>query len=392
MSRRDKIGQWLIYLATFLWFGFEILVYSKVKNIAWWKVSEVNTYITMIVLILLVSYIFFFQEYSYYEVIIILAISVVVCVSTVRSGRNEIMSTWLFVMVAKKIDLDKIVFISYFALLIFSATVIYLYLIGEIDETVLYRGGRLRHSLGFIHPNYLGIRCFQFITAHIYLRRNKIAIWDYILIGGAIYFVAAVSNCQTSYYALATLLVFLMLDRLFSYFIGGRELYLKVLVLLALLVNCVSVALTYIDVMKYPVLQTLDEYLSRRFSCCHKVMNFYGISLLGQQVQIYGVHFGQIYNKYFLDMAYSALIIRYGLIVYVLISSMYICSMIISRKNNNPMLVIILCLYAIYGIMENTMFSLRQNIFLIAMAQCLYVQPRGNEDKQPMRARIKIIM
>ena len=136
MTKKDMIGQWLIYLALILWFGCEVLVYSKVRSIAWWKVSDINIYTTIIVLVLLVLQMLFFQNYAYYEVIIIIAISIIVCISTVKSGRNEIMSTWLFVIAAKNIDFDKIVFISYLVLLILSCIIIYLY--STLDFLLLF--------------------------------------------------------------------------------------------------------------------------------------------------------------------------------------------------------------------------------------------------------------
>ena len=121
------------------------------------------------------------------------------------------------------------------------------------------------------------------------------------------------------------------------------------------------------------MINKFDRIMSRRFSQCYRTFKYYGIKLFGQDVQLIvnrpGV--GKHYH-FWLDNAYMSILLRYGPIVFIMFTVLYVCTMIMLKRMQQYVLVEILCLYAIYGIMENNFYSMSQNLFLLLLSYPIY--------------------
>lgn len=369
-----------MYFVIAVWFGFEIIFNSTVEYIFVWKKSDVNKFMAVFVLVLIIIQILFLQSYRLAEIFVLLLLSIPVLIGTIRSGDNMMMSTWLFVIASKHIDFDKIIQISFVVLVLGIGIVFYLYYTGWIEETYIYRGSQLRHSMGFIHPNWLGVRCFQLIIAWCYIRRKRIGVMDYALIVISAYFVYKVPNCKTAYYSLAILLILLMGYHISGFVESGKQFFLSIIIMLSIISNAGSIFLSYINLSKYQFLKIIDRMMSHRFSACHRTWMYYGTTLLGQNIDLYIRKMNVLVRRFYLDTAYVAIFLKYGVIVYGLFSILYIKAMSRYKKSNNGIMVIILGMYAIYGIMEKSFFSMTQNIFLLALANAIYDKNVLKED------------
>ena len=151
-----------------------------------------------------------------------------------------------------------------------------------------------------------------------------------------------------------------------------------------------SITMSLINVKRITLLSKLDKLLSLRFSNCYRTIKYFGIHLTGTNVNLYSKKMGLIYAKFYLDTAYTSILVRYGVIVYIVFSALYIYAMIYWYKKRNYMIVIIFGVYAMYGIMENTLYSLTQNIFLLAIAYPLYNKEFIDNTIEKAHKRIKI--
>ena len=358
LKNREEFGKYFIYLIFILWFGSEILINTTMTKVLFWDVDAFDEVMAIIVFVLLLIQIAFFQKYTKSEMIIIFLISVLVAFAVINASNNSLMSTWLFVIASKYIDFDRIMLCAYIMLIVLSLAVIYLFFNGYINEVVVYRGQYLRHSWGFIHPNTLGVRVFQIVITHFYLRRNKLNVFDYSLIIIMVFFLYKIPNCQTACLALLVFMILLIIKRFFEMFENGITIFSKAVILLAILANLLSVLISIIGVEHNRILMELDRFMSSRFSLCHKVYLHYGITFLGQNLNLNRIVMKHKIIKYYLDMAYMAMLLRYGVLVYFVFSALFIATMIVVYRNKQYMLIVILGTYAIYGIMENTFFSL----------------------------------
>lgn len=371
-GKRQIISKYYMYFIIALWFGSEVLINSNIEKIYIYEMNDINDFMSYIVLVLLGLQIFILQEYTARELIGLFLISLPMVIGTINSGHNILMSTWLFVLASKYIDLDKVVAIHYYVLVIMIAILLLLFYFGMVEDVIIYRGSIARHSFGFSHPNFLGMRIFQLTLARVYLRRKNISIIDYLFVALAVWFVYKYPNCKTAYYALIVFLLFLIIYKVIGVIEKGREVLLIAMGIVAALVNVLSIVLSIINVKSNLVLSRIDKVMSYRFSLCHNVFRKYGLSLLGQNIELVGYVRGVIARKYYMDVAYTTLLERYGIVVYILFSIAYLMSIYWAYRSSKDILLIVLCMYSIYGIMEPNYFSLSYNIFLISLSYPLY--------------------
>lgn len=373
MTKREQFGQKFIYFILILWFSTEVLFNSTLEKIIFWKKDDLNAFMAYAVLILLLLQIVFFQVYQIKELILIAAVTFPIILATLNSGNNRMISTWIFIVAAKYIDFDKVTKISYYVELVMTFLVFYLFMSGIIYEYTLYRGSVLRHSLGFTHPNQLGIRIFLLVVCRCYIRRKNFNFFDCAIIIASAYFVYRVANSKTSYYALVILAVLMIFHTIMRKLGGNFDKWSNVLIVVAIISNIASLFFSLNDIRKIALINKFDRIMSRRFSQCYRTFKYYGIKLLGQDIQLIvnrpGV--GKHYH-FWLDNAYMSIMLRYGPVVFIMFSVLYVCTMILLKKMQQYVLVEILCLYAVYGIMENNFYSMSQNLFLLLLSYPIY--------------------
>ncbi|MCM1155766.1 MAG: hypothetical protein NC392_10470 [Roseburia sp.] len=364
------------YMLIFIfWYSTEIIFNTTLDTIMGIPVNTLGNVINVLIFCALMVQIVVFQSYTKRELIIIIGITIPIVIATILSDSRPILSAWMFIVAAKNSDLDKIIHTAYKILLIMVPIVILLCLLGFIDDKILMRGSVERISLGFSHPNQLGLRIFQLMVCHCYVNKNKIGIANYLYIFFAIVFTISVPNSQTTYIALGILLFLLSFYR---YFEKQKkiimELYMKSLLIGACLFSFFSIIFSYINVNKYFILARINSWMSSRFSVCHRVWLIYGVSFWGQKIYVTEEErkLVGIKNALWLDNAYVSILLRYGVVVFLIFSIGYLClikNMILQKEY---LLVIILFLYSVYGIMETGLYMITHNIFLIAFSYLLY--------------------
>lgn len=390
LEKREEFGKKYIYSVLAFWAGTEVLFSSNLDKIFVWKTSLINDLMAYIILVLLMVQIVLFQKYQFQELVIIFLFSIPIIYATIRSNHNVIMSTWIFIIASKYVDFNKIVELLYNVELAMTILVVFLYESGFIDEFTIYRGSIIRHSMGFSHPNQLGVRVFVLLACRCYIRANKFNLIDWGLILVAAMFVNIVPNSQTSYYALVLLAVIMAFYVLMYSIDGNLSVFSSFMIFIAAGVNVFSVVLSVINLRQYPFLLRVNNIMSNRFYQCYRTFKYYGIKLFGQEVLlVFSKPAGRLY-RFWLDNSYMTLLIRYGIIVYLLFSILYIITMLYLKRYEQHLLVAILCLYSIYGIMENSFFSMSQNFFLLLLSYFIYRQPDIVGNGSFNKPRIKI--
>lgn len=365
----------LFLFALSLWFVGEILAFTTLDSVAGIRASLLNELNDYLVLFLLFFQIIFLQEYTRKELLQISVISIIILLSAIIASSMKLLNVWLFVMAAKNTDLDSIIRRAYLILLIMIPVVVLLNSIGWIDNRITYRAEIVRYSLGFQHPNILGIRIFQLLACHFYVHRRQIRIRDYIYLLLAVFFTFKVPNSQTAYISLLVLLGTSVLYSAFEkYHKNMLTLYQNALILGAVMFNILSVLWSVTAISPGSFVDRVNSFMSVRFSSCHQVYKTYGITLWGQYfiASMSTAKLSRLSELLYLDNAYMFLLLRMGVVAYFLFSLVYILNMFQCREKKQGMLLVILFVYALYGVMEQGLFMLTQNIFLVSFASLLY--------------------
>lgn len=382
MRRAIRVKDFFIFIFAF-WYSTEILFSSTLIEIFGESFDEINSRINLLVFGLLMCQILFFQTYTKNELIMIVAITVPVVISTILSGQKTIMSSWMFIVAAKDADLDKIIRIAYKILLIMLLAIISICLLGFIDNVTLMRGNLERFSLGFSHPNQLGLRVFQLVACQCYIYRNRMKKRNYFFFIFATLFLIRIPNSKTAYIVTSVLLCMLLLYE----FIKVRKpeymkLYERGMLFGYACLNIFSILFSYIDVKSNFILAKIDSWMSSRFSHCHKVWRMYGVPIFGQRIYVTEDErkMAGIQSRIWLDNAYVNILLRYGIIIFLIFSIAYFCLLKMVVLQKQYMLAIVLFLYALYGIMENGLYMITHNIFLIMFSALLYRPLRKSTD------------
>lgn len=365
-----------VFLFSFtLWLAGEIIFCTTLYMTAGTAVLLLNSLSTCVCLFLLPVQILFLQDYRWRELVLIAGITVILLCSAYFSSERQLIGVWLFIMAAKEEDSERIIQRAYHVLLIMLPPVILLGSLGWLDNRIFFRGSVARYSLGFTHPNVLGIWIFQLLACHFYVHRTHIRYRDYAFLLLAAYFAYRVPNSQTAYISMLVLFGASVLYRVFE--AHGKRLlhfYETGLIAAAVLVNLLSVLWSLTPIAAGSFVDRLNSLLSGRFSWCHRVYRIYGISLWGNDFVISSEmeKFSRLTEQLYLDNAYMYLLLRMGVAVYLLFSLAYILNMLRCKRQREGMLLVILFVYAVYGVMERGIFMLRLNAFLVSLAPLLY--------------------
>lgn len=352
------------------WYSTEMIFSTTLKEIFGLSVNTINSMFNWLIFALLMFQIIFLQSYKKKELMIIISITLPISIATVLSGKKILLSAWMFIVASKNTSFDKIVHTAYKILLITIPMVIFWRLAGFIEDYTMIRGNVPRFSLGFSHPNQLGLRVFQLTLCHCYVNRTKLGILNYCYIILAVIFTIVFPHSQTAYISLIVFIILLLVCQ----YIKNRELFAKSLVIGALLLNVLSIILSFIDVHKSNILSQIDRWMSARFSLSHRVWSIYGVSFWGQRVYVTEEErkLVGIIGRLWLDNAYVSILLRYGILVFLITAFAYLSLLKSMAIRKEYILVIILFLYALYGLMENGLFMLSHNIFLLVFADLLY--------------------
>lgn len=368
----------LMLYAFAFWYATEVFLGVNLEMVADISIHLLSELQAVVTLGLLAIQIAWFQEYTRREFFCIAGVSLLLLVTMLTSDIRSLFSAWLFIVAAKNSDFEKCVQIAYKILIVTVIAVVLLYLCRVIPDPMIYRGDVWRPSFGFTHPNTFGMRVFQLMACHCYLKRERFRWWDGALLLVLAGFIYAVPNSQTATVGLLFIFVVML----------GVRLKVKIstwwAIALTVCLPVVSIAMSFIDVKNYPILARVDRLLSSRFSNAHKVWQMYGVRWFGNRIYVSAQERALvgIEERLWLDNAYCYIMLRYGIVVLFLFMIGYLYMMYWHGKHGNGLLVCYLFLFAIYGVEEIYLQMLSYNIFLLAMAPALYVKGEAH-DKPP---------
>jgi len=375
-----------IYIFAFcLWYSTEILFSTSLKS---WFGVPVATLNTVIVYTTLLIGLFLFvcgQRYSLQNIIILAVVSALILVSINASGRLMFACAWLFIADAKNIRLNRVVKAAYISMLITLLVCFILFFFGITEETTYLRNGIIRHSFGVGgHPNQLGLRLFQLIVCHVYLRWKRIHVFDFLFVALATGFTYIVTNSQTATISLVILMILILFFKVTERYLPSLVDKVSALNFFVSIFCCIgTISLTVNGTGNNQILIAINQFLSARFSWAHLTYLEYGYSIFGQK-NIYITQEERIAHnltgRLWLDSAHGNLLIIYGIVTMVLVLGGYFMAYYKLRKI--PIMCIIFFLYSIYGVMEFGMVNLTHNVFLLAIAWVLYPN-KPLEDIEP---------
>jgi len=361
----------LFYYVFETWLFKSVLFTSELGG----KLYRLGVLIDTIVILLLIYIIMIKQRYDGLSYVKLLLISAISILTYWTSRKNQLLILCCFLLASKEYDFEKVLKAAYKYILTGLLVVFILFKLGVVKDYVLYRNGITnRHSLGFVHPNHLGLWLFSLSACYVYSRDD--GQFKYFPLIFLFFFCYFVPNSQTGFACIALLFIMICVHSYLEKndFEKGKTNLGVILIILSLMINISSVVLCIIDTSKIGFFNVLDIYTGKRLSMSHRSYLQYGVKMFGQSIYISGgsgeVVFGQ--TRLWLDNAYMAILMRFGVIAYVGFTILYTFTMIRTLRKQQFMTLFILFVFAVYGIMESQFYSVAYNPFLLFISWGLF--------------------
>jgi hypothetical protein len=224
------------------------------------------------------------------------------------------------------------------------------------NEIVGIRFGMNRYNLGFVAPSSLGYYSFSFSCYLVLCYRKKIN-YKFTLFNiaalGILWFIV---NCKTAVISIVLLwMLFIISQR------KGKVFYNKFWIITPYLLGGISLYFTVAFNSSNSFHKALNNFFSLRISYQNRYFKNTGIHLFGNSTALTSL------KGIYLDNSYMSLLLRFGVIIFVIVLWLYSYSLSVAIREKNVNSVIVMLAALFYGLMEMTLYSYSMNIVLLVV-------------------------
>lgn len=368
--KKIKVSEVLFFI------GYIMIIFSEMFS----KVAVSQKLISVInnmgigVLIIAAINCIIINKYNYKTLIGLASITIILIIVTIKSHDNLLLKVFILSIAFGNIEFKKFIKLDVVIRIMFFITVVMLYNMGLTENYFMYReDGTMRSSMGFAHPNNFGQYLLVICIDLVLLRFNKLSLIDYVYVLLSIILINYFSNSRTSQICLGLLFLIMILLRNHINIINCK--LIKVLIINSFLIFTIIpilLANNYRENKEWAV--QFNDLLSNRIAYASQFLEHYDINLFGNDIEMKYTQEARANKEqpWVLDNSYLVILLRYGLIAYIII---YILMITITKDLYKRKYYIIIMLWLVYGInamFENTLFKIQFNSLLIILASLLY--------------------
>lgn len=304
----------------------------------------------------MVLFILFARKYKVLYILGIITFVVIFTVSAFVSSYLSIVLTVLAIFTGYFMsDLDILIIYSFRARLLSTIFIILSETMNVIPSTIIDRDGVLRNSLGFYHPNTLGVTLLFLTLEYVFIHWNTWKVRNFVFPVITLLISNYVSNSRGTTVSLLMLILLLLGAQILSTHIFLRmEFFGALLLVVSLPVVSILIMIYYDPSSSF--LSELDQLASLRFSFGNAIYLVYHITLLGQNIPSI-VTWGdfQAINGYGiveLDNMYMSLILRNGLLYFLSFIAMNLSVTWFAFKEKRPRFIAMVIVISVLGMFE----------------------------------------
>ena len=376
---KEKIKNILFYMAYFLMIFLSM--FSRVPII-----EENYKIIESISLGLLVfTSILQIHKLKSNELMIMILIMLLALISYIFSDDSIVLKLFLVIYSSKTLDFNDFIKKDLYVKLIFFIIVIILHFNGLTTDYIMYRSdGTMRSSMGFSHPNIFGLYIFMFCMELVYLKRNKLKLYDYVMIICLLLVIYNYSDSRASIISLVLLITLLLTKNFLIKYVFSRKVIKFFVQNSFLIFTIITYIATILYSNNYEIGKIMNTITSNRITSICYFLDNYGINLFGKKLYLVSTEKSVLLSikAYILDNCYFNLLIKYGAIIFLII--FLITRKMFERLYNykKVSLIIIFLILLVYGLMENSIFKITYTPFLLYFGNVLYSKKESDENEE----------
>lgn len=313
------------------------------------------------------------EPYNLKRLIIIVLIAIFVLLVTLKSKSSTPGLLFIFLLGSKGISNKKFLRIDYNIKLFILIFVILMSLLGVLPNYTSLINGNFKQSLGFYHPNILGMIATTLALEKMYLDDFKITIKSGGIITLLIFIAYFISGSRTSVF------VFLFIFAIKSLMqILNNPFRIKILnyifILAPSLLSVLSFAIVNLYSKGNSIAIALNRILTTRIRFGYQFARKYGLNLLGTDIEIIGTRIGIDLgiSTQILDMGYLRVGINFGLAALVIFCIILTMIQIRAVSTKDTKLLLCSTFFILVGFSETYFINIAFNFVLILYFSSIY--------------------
>lgn len=363
-------------------FAFAILIMTSVIDTTTFKwIIPHNIYATIRFIGALIALykICVLDKHTVKQLYIYILLLVGTSIITVKSTYSDMLFLLIYMIAAKNIKLKKIIRVYFVVTLIIVIIAIISSQAGMIENLKFVRPhGKLRQSFGIVYPTDFAAHIFYLILSYCYLKRRILFLDSMIFLSLALFiYIFCDARLDVMSIVLASI-VFLFNRKIVSRIV---KFILKYSIPICILISAVLVIMYKL----YPhnnIIIHLNSALNSRLKLGVMAFTRYNITLFGNNVVVNGgtPPPGEAY--FFIDCSYFLILLRYGLILFLVImtSLIVVCKKYVNK--NHFKIPLIIALIAMHSIVEQHFLELAYNPFIFSLVASGEIKNRFKEERR----------
>lgn len=379
IKKRDSYP--LIYYLLWMVYNIAFFLCQQTELQYMYDTSSLYQSVSLVVGASLIFLFLITGKFNMRELIIYCVVAAIIGVCLITLHDKYLIVALGFVLLGRKIDTDQLVRVDLVTKLFVLISVLSMCFLGFIQNYSRYINGSYKQALGFSHPNMLSNIVFIILLEWMYIRYNKLKVWEYVLIlvlAGVVWKIAA---SRTSAYTFIAIYICMVISKIFPKLLQNTVI-VNLLALLPTLITVISFYLIKLYDKGNLFAIALNEIMTKRIKQASIMLNQYGLSMFGQFINTRGTRAleystNAVYN---VDMSYIAIPVRYGIFVLLLLLIGYFLFIKKTAKVKNNKLLLVTIYFVVLGFAETYFYRIQYNFtmaFLLMYAMNDKGQSRG---------------
>lgn len=375
--KKEKIEDLLeiIYLLVFAVYIGYFFLGTTMFQIKWPDYFYVDLRTAMTALVLVRAA--YSKQYKIWEIITIFVLYILFSMAFSRNGYEEYMYLLILIIGARGISFEKLMKVYAIVIAILLILTIAAALSGYIENLTYYQEGRrTRYAFGVNYPTDFSAILFYLILAWFYIRRKKLTFIDLGIAGFIGIFVYWFCDARMNTICiLGTCFIFVMHKIFRKRAENSQKEYVIykpfsiLLILSGIICSFIMTVLTMLYSPNNSLVSFIDSALSSRLRLGHKGIDVYGFTLWGQNLPMIGLGSTtkDVDFYFFLDSSYIYNLLQFGLLVAVLLLSIWTLIAGKAYIKKDWELLLILAIVSVQCMVEHHMVSVVFNPFWMAL-------------------------
>ncbi len=374
----------------FIFLFFSIICYESEFAYSY-NLKYITNYFPYAVIILLIPIILNTRVIlNRVSTIIICALAIVI--SMYHSGSITFLWIMLFALAFGNIEFDRFIKFDFRIRLAILIFILLMSWAGVIDNYVVVINEVKKQSLGFSHPNTLGIYSVVLVVEYLYIHFENLNIKQYVSLFAIWFLLLYIGTSRAAVFLLLFIIVFTLVNKKHN----GKMLFkVKLFNLIVSVLPLILASFCYLMATLYDrkkqIWVVINDLLTTRITWANYYYENYGVSLFGTAINPISARTAAIKglsmsNSF--DMGYVRIGVEFGFFVLLI----FILAQIKLQKYivNNNYLALLICnmFFLLLGIVENKMYSINFNVFLLLVYRPFFGHNINDFDDKKMMEKI----